>query len=150
MKVRDLITEMNNPVFSTYVNHLMVKLTPESFSRDIFQQRADDLISHLESENPPTHVTFLLDGYGYIREVPHYTFIQYLNEFLGICEKNANSPELSQWKQLFSRSKNTNKNHDLAYSGKPISRTCTMEYICPCMFLKHPFPRKYLENKNGR
>ena len=119
MKVRDIITELNKPVFSTYENHLMVKLTPESFSKDIFQQRADDLISHLESENPPTHVTFLLDGYGYIRDVPHYTFIQYLNEFLGICEEKASSPELSQWKQLFSRSKNTNKNHDLAYSGKP-------------------------------
>ena len=119
MKVRDIIREMNNPMFSTYESHLMVKLTPESFSKDIFHQRADDLISHLESENPPTHVTFLLDGYGYIRDVPHYTFIQYLNEFLGICEEKASSPELSRWKQLFSRSKNTNKNHDLAYSGKP-------------------------------
>ena len=119
MNVRDIITELNNPVFSTYGIHLMVKLTPESFSKDIFQQRADDLISHLENENPPTHVTFLLDGYGYIRDVQHYTFIQHLNEFLGICEQTANSPELSQWKQLFSRSKNTNKNHDLAYSGKP-------------------------------
>lgn len=129
MKVRDIITEMNKDVFSRFENHLMVKLTPESFSKDIFQQRADDLISHLENENPPTHVTFLLDEYGYIRDVPHYTFIQYLNEFLGICEQKANSPELSQWKQLFSNSRNPldrnlkkqtcEHGYDLRYTGKP-------------------------------
>ena len=129
MKVRDIITEMNKDVFSRFENHLMVKLTPESFSEDVFQKRADDLISYLKSENPPTHVTFSLDGYGYIRDVQHYTFIRYMTEFLGICEEKANSSELYEWKRFFSDSRSSlegvqNKQtckpgYDLRYTGKP-------------------------------
>ena len=132
MKVRDIIKEMNKEVFSRFDHHLIVKLTPESFSKDVFQQRADDLISHLESEYPPSHVTFLLDGYGYIRDVQHHTFIRYFTEFLGICEEKGNSVGLSDWRQLFSESKRSigNKNQttekcepgfDLKYTREPFT-----------------------------
>ena len=132
MKVRDIITEMNKDVFSSFDHHLMVKLTPGSFSKDVFQKRADDLISYLESENPPAHVTFLLDGYGYIRDVQHYTFTRYFPEFLKACEENANSVGLSDWRQLFFDSKRSieHKNQtsqkcepgfDLKYTGKPFT-----------------------------
>ena len=134
MKVRDIIKEMNKEVFSCFEHHLIVKLTPESFSEDAFQKRADDLISYLESGNPPAHVTFLLDGYGYIRDVQHYTFTRYFTEFLKACEEKADFVGLHDWRQLFSDSrsrieyKHKNKKKcepgfDLKYTGKPFTTT---------------------------
>jgi hypothetical protein len=105
MEIGDFIKEMNKDVFSSFDHHLMVKLTPESFSEDVFQKRADDLISYLGGENSPAHVTFLLDEYGYIPGVYHCTFLKYFTAFLDICVTNAGAAGLGNWERLLKDSR---------------------------------------------
>jgi len=130
MQIREIFKEMNNDVFSCFDHHLMVKLTPESFSKDVFQKRADDLISYLGGENSPAHVTFLLDEYGYIPGVYHCTFLKYFTAFLDICVTNARAAGLGDWERLledsrsvFARKLNQSnqaceEGYDLRYIGK--------------------------------
>lgn len=132
LKIGDIFRQMNNSLCSIFDHHLILKLSPELIRDGEFQKRADELITLLKwRDNPPSHVTFLLDGYGFIPNVYHYAFIQGFTEFLKACQDKSYSEGLDDWPVLFAELKNKiegkqqgryNQNCDEGYDLQPTGK----------------------------